>query len=239
MADIEENAAIVNALQRHATVVVQKSIMEGFGLTVAEAMWKSRPVVASAVGGIQDQIKDGVAGLLLADPNDLGQFGDRTLRLLGDPDLAAQMGARGREVVRTPVPRKPPRAAVHPAVREHDRLGPSAVGGPARVRDRIGIHRPVRIGCAQGLRKGLQLRSCAIPHLIQRFPVHPGAGADRGREQGLTVLRLVVCPDHSPAICPASWRRQTCFGPGHGRLVRRQLGRPAPPVVTGRSATSL
>ena len=51
-----ENAIIVNALQRHATVVVQKSLREGFGLTVTEAMWKGRPVVASAVGGIQDQI---------------------------------------------------------------------------------------------------------------------------------------------------------------------------------------
>ena len=101
MGDIEENAAIVNALQRRATVVVQKSIMEGFGLTVAEAMWKSRPVVASAVGGIQDQLQDGVTGFLLDDPHDLGQFGDRTLHLLDDPDLAAQMGARGREVVRT------------------------------------------------------------------------------------------------------------------------------------------
>ena len=58
MNDVEENAAIVNALQRHATVVVQKSIQEGFGLTVTEAMWKARPVVASAVGGIQDQIID-------------------------------------------------------------------------------------------------------------------------------------------------------------------------------------
>jgi len=51
MEDAEENAAIVNALQRHADVVVQKSIAEGFGLTVAEALWKARPVVASAVGG--------------------------------------------------------------------------------------------------------------------------------------------------------------------------------------------
>jgi trehalose synthase len=56
LADPEENAAIVNALQRSATVVVQKSLAEGFGLTVAEAMWKGRPVVASAIGGIQDQI---------------------------------------------------------------------------------------------------------------------------------------------------------------------------------------
>jgi trehalose synthase len=100
MADIEENAAIVNALQRHATVVVQKSIMEGFGLTVAEAMWKSRPVVASAVGGIQDQIEDGVTGLLVEDPHDLDAFGEKTLSLLRDPELARGLGERAREVVR-------------------------------------------------------------------------------------------------------------------------------------------
>ncbi len=55
MTDAEENAAIVNCIQRHAEVVVQKSLAEGFGLTVAEALWKGRPVVASGVGGIQDQ----------------------------------------------------------------------------------------------------------------------------------------------------------------------------------------
>jgi trehalose synthase len=56
MDDVDENAHLVNALQRRATVVVQKSLVEGFGLTVTEAMWKGRPVVASAVGGIVDQI---------------------------------------------------------------------------------------------------------------------------------------------------------------------------------------
>jgi trehalose synthase len=68
MDDVEENAAIVNALQRSAVVGVQKSLAEGFGLTVAEAMWKGRPVVASRVGAIQDQVTDGVSGLLLDDP---------------------------------------------------------------------------------------------------------------------------------------------------------------------------
>ena len=100
MGDIEENAAIINALQRRATVVVQKSIMEGFGLTVAEAMWKSRPVVASAVGGIQDQVEDGVTGFLLADPHDLQALGERTVELLNDPQQAAAMGVAGRERVR-------------------------------------------------------------------------------------------------------------------------------------------
>jgi trehalose synthase len=97
--DVDENAAIVNALQRHARVIVQKSLNEGFGLTVTEAMWKSRPVVASAVGGIADQIDDGVQGLLLADPRDLDGLAAAIARLLADPPLAARMGAAGHERV--------------------------------------------------------------------------------------------------------------------------------------------
>jgi trehalose synthase len=100
MGDIEENAAIVNALQRRATVVVQKSLQEGFGLTVAEAMWKARPVVASAVGGILDQVEDGVTGVLLDDPADLDTFGELVLGLLSDPERARAIGVRAREHVR-------------------------------------------------------------------------------------------------------------------------------------------
>jgi trehalose synthase len=98
MSDPDEAAAIVNALQRHAAVAVQKSIAEGFGLTVAEAMWKSRPVVASAVGGIVDQVVDGEDGILVDDPHDLAAFGAAVERLLRNPDEAAQLGrnARGR-----------------------------------------------------------------------------------------------------------------------------------------------
>ena len=100
MADGEQNAAVVNALQRHASVVVQKSLAEGFGLTVAEAMWKQRPVVGSRVGGIQDQIVDGESGVLIADPRDLGAFGSAVLRLLSDPDRSQRIGAAARERVR-------------------------------------------------------------------------------------------------------------------------------------------
>jgi trehalose synthase len=100
MDDAEENAAIVNALQRHAAVVVQKSLHEGFGLTVTEAMWKGRPVVASAVGGIQDQIEDGVHGLLVQDPTDLAAFGAALSRVLEDPSLAAQLGRNAHQRVR-------------------------------------------------------------------------------------------------------------------------------------------
>lgn len=100
MTDAEENAAVVNALQTRADVVVQKSLAEGFGLTVTEAMWKGRPIVASGVGGIQEQVVDGVDGLLLDDPTDLAAFGHAVCRLLGDPELAARLGAAARERVR-------------------------------------------------------------------------------------------------------------------------------------------
>jgi trehalose synthase len=90
--DNDENAAIVNAIQRHAAVVVQKSLEEGFGLTVTEAMWKRRPVIASAVGGISDQIRDGIDGVLVHDPRDLAEFGRAVDRVLGDPKLAHDLG---------------------------------------------------------------------------------------------------------------------------------------------------
>jgi trehalose synthase len=100
MEDPEENAIIVNALQRHARVIVQKSLAEGFGLTVAEAMWKARPVVASRIGGIQDQIVHGESGVLLDDPRDLKAFGAAVTELLRDSEQAQLMGRRARERVR-------------------------------------------------------------------------------------------------------------------------------------------
>lgn len=96
MTDSDEQSAIINALQRHAAVVVQKSLAEGFGLTVAEAMWKQRPIVASAVGGIVDQIADGEDGLLVADANDLPAFGAAVERLLRDPEEAARLARNAR-----------------------------------------------------------------------------------------------------------------------------------------------
>jgi trehalose synthase len=98
--DVEENAAIVNALQRHATIIVQKSIHEGFGLTVTEAMWKGRAIVASAVGGIVDQITDDVHGLLLKDPRDLDAFAGMLKKLLNDPALAGRLGDAAHERTR-------------------------------------------------------------------------------------------------------------------------------------------
>jgi len=100
MEDLDENAAIVNALQRQATVIVQKSLKEGFGLTVTEAMWKGRPVIATATGGIADQIADGVTGVLLKNPLDLQAFAAAVGDLLGDPERAAAIGEAARESVR-------------------------------------------------------------------------------------------------------------------------------------------
>jgi trehalose synthase len=98
MDDVEENAAIVNALQRRADLVVQKSLAEGFGLTVAEAMWKGRPTLGSRVGGIQDQIEPGESGLLV-DPTDPADIGSAVESVLSDTAAAAKLGESGRRRV--------------------------------------------------------------------------------------------------------------------------------------------
>lgn len=100
MDDVDENAAMVNAIQRRADIVLQKSLAEGFGLTVAEAMWKARPVIASRIGGIQDQIADGRTGVLLDDPADLAAAAATIDELLADPGRARRMGDAARESVR-------------------------------------------------------------------------------------------------------------------------------------------
>ena len=87
----------VNAFQSQADVVIQKSIREGFGLTVTEALWKGRPVVAGKVGGIPLQITDGVSGFLVTSPDDTAQ---RTTEILRDPELAKRLGRAGKEHTR-------------------------------------------------------------------------------------------------------------------------------------------
>ncbi len=98
MHDVDENAAMVNALQRHATVIVQKSLAEGFGLTVAEGMWKAKAVLASAVGGIVDQVAPGT-GVLLGDPRDLDGFGAAVSSLLANPNGIVRLGEQARRHV--------------------------------------------------------------------------------------------------------------------------------------------
>jgi trehalose synthase len=99
MDDLDENAAMVNAVQRRADVIVQKSIAEGFGLTIAEAMWKQKPIVAGRLGGIQDQIVGGESGLLVDDPRDLAAVAAAIDELLADPSRAARIGRAAKERV--------------------------------------------------------------------------------------------------------------------------------------------
>lgn len=88
----------INFLQRESAVVIQKSLREGFGLVVSEALWKRTPVIGSDVGGIPLQIEDGGNGYLV-DPNDIDGAAVRLKRLLEDDDLRHQLGQRGRETV--------------------------------------------------------------------------------------------------------------------------------------------
>jgi len=94
-----ENDLLVNVLQRSSSVIIQKSLKEGFGLTVTEALWKEKPVVASKVGGIPLQIKDSETGFLL-DPEDIQGFAEKIVEILKHPKLGKNMGKKGKEIVR-------------------------------------------------------------------------------------------------------------------------------------------
>jgi trehalose synthase len=88
----------VNAFQSHADVLVQKSIREGFGLTVSEAIWKGRPFIGGRVGGIPLQVEDGVSGYLVSSVEECAR---RALDILYDPALGKALGRTGKEYVRT------------------------------------------------------------------------------------------------------------------------------------------
>lgn len=94
-----ENNHLVNVLQRASDVILQKSLREGFGLTVTEALWKGKPVVSTNVGGIPLQIEDGVNGFLL-EPTDLKGCAEKIVDILKDPKMGAELGNKGREIVR-------------------------------------------------------------------------------------------------------------------------------------------
>lgn len=100
MADLRQNALAVNALQRVAATVVQNSLQEGFGLTVAEALWKRTPVVAANVGGLSVQVRHGADGLLVNDPTDPEAIASALLQVLAFPKEAEAMAASGRARVR-------------------------------------------------------------------------------------------------------------------------------------------
>jgi len=92
-----QDSALVNTLQRRAAVVLQKSLREGFGLTVSEAMWKGTPIIGGNVGGIRHQIEDGVNGFLVASVEEAAA---RIVELVKDPGLRRRLGKAARETVR-------------------------------------------------------------------------------------------------------------------------------------------
>ncbi len=96
---IGDSRLFVNALQRASAVMVQKSLREGFGLTVTEAMWKARPVVASNVGGLGSQVVDGETGFLV-EPTDVRDCAEKIVVLLREPKLASEMGRKAKERVK-------------------------------------------------------------------------------------------------------------------------------------------
>ena len=93
----QEDTALVNALQRKAAVVLQKSLREGFGLTVAEAMWKGTPVIGGNIGGIRLQIEDEVNGFLVSS---IEETAERIVELIREPDLGRTLGRRARETIK-------------------------------------------------------------------------------------------------------------------------------------------
>jgi trehalose synthase len=97
VSDRGDDTALVNALQSKSAVVLQKSIKEGFGLTVTEAMWKGTPVIGGNVGGIRYQIKDGENGFLVSS---VKEASERIVTLIRDKNLRQRMGTRARESVR-------------------------------------------------------------------------------------------------------------------------------------------
>ncbi|MBP7088985.1 MAG: glycosyltransferase [Candidatus Omnitrophica bacterium] len=96
---VGNNELLVNAIQRFSTLIIQKSVREGFGLTVTEALWKAKPVVAGNVGGIPSQIIDGKTGFLV-DPYDYKACAEKIIRILKEPKLGEEIGKKAKEFVR-------------------------------------------------------------------------------------------------------------------------------------------
>lgn len=96
---VGNNDNLVNAIQRFSSVIIQKSIREGFCLTVTEALWKGKPVVATTAGGIPTQIEDGANGFLV-DPHDIDGCAERVIEILQNPSLNTELGNKARETVR-------------------------------------------------------------------------------------------------------------------------------------------
>ena len=96
---MKKNALMVNALQRCSTIVAQNSIREGFGLTVAEAMWKALPVMGGAAAGVKAQVVDGITGRLVDDPEDPYAIANTVDAMLADDNEREVWGRNARDRV--------------------------------------------------------------------------------------------------------------------------------------------
>ncbi|KXA92839.1 hypothetical protein AKJ66_03420 [candidate division MSBL1 archaeon SCGC-AAA259E22] len=96
---LDPHDIFINSVQSASDVVLQKSLKEGFGLAVSEALWKETPVVGSDVGGIAMQIVDGENGYLV-DPGDYDEAAEKIMDILSDDDLRERMGRRGKEIIK-------------------------------------------------------------------------------------------------------------------------------------------
>ncbi|MFW6006110.1 MAG: glycosyltransferase [Candidatus Bipolaricaulota bacterium] len=94
----KQNELLVNAIQTQSNAIIQKSLREGFGLTVTEALWKATPVVASDVGGIPLQVIDGETGYL-CDPKDYEDFAEKIVKIIEDESLGEKLGQNGKDHV--------------------------------------------------------------------------------------------------------------------------------------------
>jgi trehalose synthase len=128
----------VNAFQRASEVLIQKSLREGFGLTVAEALWKERPVVAGNVGGIPLQVQDGVSGYLV---DSVESCAERVTELLRQPELAERMGVAGKEHVRK-------NFLITRYLRDYLRIFSDQASGRKRPRAEARVAAPVVLGAA-------------------------------------------------------------------------------------------
>lgn len=122
----------INALQRASDVIVQKSIKEGFGLTVTEGLWKGKPIVGGNVGGIPLQIRDDWNGYLVST---IQETADRILHLLRNPDMATEMGRRGKEFVRK-------HYLLPKGVQDHLTVADQLVNGRITARDSVISYHP-------------------------------------------------------------------------------------------------
>ena len=224
---------MVNAIQRRAAVVVQKSLAEGFGLTVTEAMWKGRPLVVSRVGGIQDQI---VARGRRPDRRSARRgrrSAPRSARLLGDGELAHRLGEAARLEGAERLPRAAPPGAVGrhprpphrggrgvpsggaltgrgsvPGARQHEQRAGGGVRQPRRdAAEQHGAHRTVAARAAHEQVEVLRSRGQAVArlaHVDHELGVDPGR--DRGPERQLRLLdprRLIRRRGRDPSLIRA------------------------------------